>query len=157
MNPRRYTPILPLLLLFFLSALAVQAQDTITAATIVAMGDTSGVVIYADERLDILLAKKETKNAQGYIGAMRGYRVQIYSGTDRNKANQAKVNFMRRFPDIRVYMTYIMPQFRVKVGDFSAREDAAMLYRQLNPLYSPCMIVPDIVEVNTYKAKNKQQ
>jgi hypothetical protein len=77
--------------------------------------------------------------------------VQIYNGNDRNKAMQVKVDFMRRFPSIRTYMTYIQPQYRVKAGDFKTRGEAHKLYQQLSTLYSPVMIVPDIIVINTLK------
>lgn len=91
------------------------------------------------------------KYGMGVIKSARGYRVMIYAGTDRAKANSTKADFMRRFSNVRVYMTYALPQYRIKVGDFATRESASQLYRQLNSLYSPCMVVPDIVEINTFK------
>jgi hypothetical protein len=57
---------------------------------------------------------------------------------------------MRRNPGVRVYMTYALPQYKIKVGNFNTRKDADELYRQLSGMYSPCMVVPDIVEINTF-------
>ncbi len=109
-----------------------------------------GVVIHADSRLAVLTRKY--RNVQlGVIRSGQGYRVQIYNGNDRQKATSIKVDFMRRFPKTRTYLTYVQPQFRVKVGDFRSRAEAAEMYRQVNTLYNPCMIVPDIVVINTLK------
>ncbi len=110
--------------------------------------DTSGVVIYGDPRLPILTKKRSPGPA---IRSGHGYRVQIYSGNDRSEATRIKTDFMHRFPGIRTYMTYVQPQFRVKVGDYSNRQEAAKMYRQVNSIYNPCMIVPDIVEINTLR------
>lgn len=107
-----------------------------------------GVVVHADPRIDILV-KKYRNVRLGVIRSGKGYRVQIYSGNDRNKATSTKIDFMRRFPGIRTYMTYVQPQFRVKVGDYRTRAEAAEMYRQVNTLYNPCMIVPDIIVINT--------
>lgn len=110
----------------------------------------SGIVIHADPRLAIL----EKKHRNVHLGVIRsggGYRIQIYNGNDREKANEIKIDFMRRFPGIRTYLTYVQPQFRVKVGDFRTRADAQKLYEQLSSLYNPSMIVPDIIVINTLK------
>jgi hypothetical protein len=58
---------------------------------------------------------------------------------------------MKRFPGVRVYISYALPQYRVKVGDYGTRQEAQEFYRQLSSLYSPCMVVPDIVEINTFR------
>lgn len=109
-----------------------------------------GIVIHADPRLAVLL--KKHKNAQlGVIRSGQGYRVQIYNGNDRVKANQIKVDFIRRFPGIRTYLTYVLPQFRVKVGDFRSRAEAYELYKKVSELYNPSMIVPDIIVINTLR------
>ena len=76
----------------------------------------------------------------------RGYRVQIYSGSDRDKAIKVKKDFMRLNPGVRTYLTYLAPFFRVKVGDYRNRSDAEGMLREANSTYeSPCMIVPDDV------------
>lgn len=128
----------------------------------------TSVMLIADARVELLAhyneAPKPTPTSTtassrraavaGSIRSVPGYRVIIYSGTDRNKANGAKIDFMRRFPGMRVYMSYAMPQYRVKVGDFTSRSEASGLYQQLNKVYSPCLVVPDIVEINTFHRTN---
>jgi len=80
----------------------------------------------------------------------KGFRVQIYNGPDREKAIKIKTEFMRHFPGVHTYLTYISPSFRIKVGDFRDRSDAAGMMREANSMYSPCMIVPDMVTVTNY-------
>lgn len=104
------------------------------------------VWVHADPRLEVLI-KRNKQIQRGASRSQRGYRVQIYSGNDRQKANEIRLDFMKRFPEIRTYLSYVQPQFRVKVGDFIYREQARELYLKVSPLYSPCMIVPDIVLV----------
>lgn len=112
--------------------------------------DTLGVVLHADPRINMLL--KNHRNVQiGYIYTGKGYRVQIYTGNDRAKANEIKIDFIRRYPGIHTYLTYMQPQFRVKVGDFKTRAEAEKLYQETNTLYGASMIVPDIVVINTVK------
>ena len=80
----------------------------------------------------------------------KGFRVQIYNGQDRNKAMEIKMEFMRRYPNLRTYLTYMSPCFRVKVGNYRNRSDAEGMYREARSMYSPCMIVPDIITISTF-------
>lgn len=130
-------------------------QPTIAQTSAKGIADTtaqSGVVIHGDTRL-ALLEKGQgggstaiTRKRGGSYNT-RGFRVQIYSGTDRAKATQIKVDFIRRFPGTPSYLQFVSPQFRVKVGNFKSRQEAAEFYRQVNGTYSPCMIVPDNVMI----------
>jgi hypothetical protein len=124
--------------------------------------NNKAVALFSDPRIHIVSSFSETKKQNipptnnskilsGSIRSAKGYRVLIYSGIDRTKANKTKVDFMRRNPGVRVYMTYALPQYKVKVGNFSTRNEADNLYRQMSGLYSPCMVVPDIVEINTFR------
>jgi SPOR domain len=84
------------------------------------------------------------------VSSGKGFRVQIYNGPDRNKAIAVKSDFMRLYPGVRTYLTYISPGFRVKVGDYRNRSDAAGMLKELNSVYNPSMIVPDIVNISTF-------
>ena len=139
---------------YFLIVVMVWCKPSEVAAQIKVVEDAqpmaTGVVIHADERLAVL--ERKNKNIQmGVIRSGRGFRVQIYNGNDRNKANALKLDFMKRFPGVRTYLSYIQPQFRVKVGDFRTRGEAQKMYEQTSTLYNPCMIVPDIIVINTLK------
>ena len=115
----------------------------------------TGVVMHADQRLAIV-TKKHITNAPG-IYSGHGYRVQIYSGSDRNKATSTKIDFMRRNPGVRTYLSYTSPQFRVKVGDYRSRGEAEKMYQQVEGRYKPCMIVPDIILINTLNTQKDDQ
>jgi cell division protein FtsN len=106
----------------------------------------STVKINADSRLALVLTKPVQK---AFVGKIRGFRVQIYNGNDRKKANQAKLDFMKANPGVRSYLVYNNPQFRVRVGDFKARSDAALLQNKLSLTFNPCMIVPDVINYAT--------
>lgn len=88
---------------------------------------------------------------KGLIHSGRGFRIQIYSGNDRRQAIQAKARFMRIYPQMRTYLSYSAPQFRVKAGDFQSRNEAYQVARTLTTLFKPIMIVPDVIVVNSLK------
>ena len=133
---------------------AVKEEQAVELAII---GDTAGVVLHADPRLAMITYNTRhdgqviNGRKTGSIYSARGFRVQIYSGSDRSVATQRKVDFIRRYPGVRTYMTYIAPTFRVKVGDYRERKSAQNMYQQVSKLYNPCMVVNDIIEVNTFR------
>lgn len=143
----------------FLCLVAFAVHSTVYAQTTKpsVVDDTLGVVLHADPRLAMLVYNKPDHHLTaggrrtGSIYSGRGFRVQIYSGNDRNIATQRKVDFIRRFPGVRSYMSYVAPTFRVKVGDYKDRKAAQAMYQQVSKLYNPCMIVNDIIEINTFR------
>lgn len=145
------------ILLLLCVSVTVQAQKKPAADTTVEVLATN-TILHSDPRIDVVLKKtKHTGGGGSGIYSGRGYRVQIYAGNDRSKAAKTKIDFQRRFPGVHAYMTYVSPQFRVKVGDFRSRGEAQDMYSRLSTLYTPCMIVPDIVvfrNINTHKDKD---
>ena len=117
--------------------------------------DTFGVRVLADARLDVLVKKHEAIHKYGPGGGVirsgKGFRIQIYNGNDRAAATKTKIDFIRRFPGTRSYMNYLAPTFRVRVGDFRSRGDAQKFYNDVSDFFTPCMIVPDIIEINTLR------
>ncbi len=88
---------------------------------------------------------------RGLIRSGKGFRVVVYSGSDRAKAVAAKARFMRTFPSIRAYLSYSAPQFKIKVGDYRNRAEAYKMVQVLRPFFKPVMIVPDVIVVNSMK------
>lgn len=66
---------------------------------------------------------------------VRGFRVQVYSGSSRNEATNIQNSFIRQNPDINAYLDYVEPNYRVKVGDFTSRSQANEYMRQLKGSY----------------------
>ena len=86
-----------------------------------------------------------TSGGGKYTG--KGFRVQIYNGSSRYEALRRKSEFMHNYPGIRTYLFYASPCYKLKAGDFRRREDAVGLYHEANGTYSPCMIVPDMIDI----------
>jgi hypothetical protein len=131
-----------LILFTFIGTLQLKAQSYST--------DTNSVVVYKDERIDKLTAKKE-QISRGIIRSVSGYRVQLYNGNDRNLAMQLKTDFMRRFPAERSYLTYQLPNFRLRVGNFTSRAAAGDFLKDVSSFFKGATVVPDQVTVNTLK------
>ena len=97
-------------------------------------------------RVPVYIREKEGR----VIYSGKGFRVQIYSGNDREKAIMVKTEFMRHFPGVHTYLTYVSPRFRVKVGNYRNRSEAAAMFKEVKSMYDPSVIVPDIITINSF-------
>ena len=86
---------------------------------------------------------------------LRGYRVCIFfdNGQDaRTGAMKARERFEEEFPDIKCYMAYETPYFRVTVGNCLTVEEAVILKARLSTLFpkafpkSEELLVSDLLE-----------
>ncbi|NGM61034.1 SPOR domain-containing protein [Sphingobacterium sp. SGG-5] len=77
----------------------------------------------------------------------RGFRVQIYSGNNRNEAYAVQSRFKSEYGDIDSYVTYDEPNYRVKVGDFTGRAAANNFMRELRSQYSNVFVFQEDIWV----------
>ncbi len=121
------------------------------------------ISVHTDPRLAVLIKKSHKETLSGNTNptakqttgknkqlqefakqpSNRGFRVQIYNGPDRNKATLVKADFIKNFPGIKAYISFVTPNYKVKVGNYRFRAEAEGMYREAKGMYSPCMIVPD--------------
>jgi hypothetical protein len=83
-------------------------------------------------------AVRELSNRNSANARVRGYRVCIFfdNGQDaRAGAMAAKELFQQNFPDIKLYMVYENPYFRVTVGNCLTIEEAVILKGKLASLF----------------------
>jgi hypothetical protein len=131
------------------------------------------VMIYKDARLDILEKRsvkleleerarggeKETvlgkplvssdgkRKVTGSIYTSKGFRIVIYNGPDRLQAMEVKNKFSKIFPTQRSYMSYNVPSYKIKAGDFESKKEATDFLRQVMSKFPSSFIVPDIITV----------
>jgi hypothetical protein len=128
---------------FLLIAFAVSAQDT------------SSVVVHKDPRLDVLLKKQGDINAaikKANARTARGFRVLVINTNKRDEAIAAKTKLYTNFPELKAYLVYQSPYFRLKVGNFKTREEAQQYQKSLG-YYFPkgVFVIPDTIEVTPEK------
>jgi hypothetical protein len=100
------------------------------------------VEVIKDPRVDTLIARKLNGGGPGGFSSS-GYRVQVYNGADRAAAYKAQNKFLQNYPDIRTYITYNEPNFKVRVGDFRTRLEATKMMEQLKSWFSLMFIIPE--------------
>lgn len=97
-----------------------------------------------DPKVDLLIMKRnEQKKSKGTIP---GYRVQIYFGSSRTEATNAKNKFAALYPELESYMMYQQPYFKVRAGDFRTRFDAYKLFKGIQKEFSSVFIVKDDIK-----------
>ncbi len=117
--------------------------------------DSNAVIVHKDPRLDLLVKKQATINEVTSRDGRRtdkGFRLMIISTINRDEALAAKTKVYTFFPDLKAYMWYQSPYFRVKAGNFKDRKDAEAYQRRLNTYFPKgVFIMKDIIEVKAGK------
>lgn len=109
------------------------------------------ITVHQDVRITRLDSLKRK-----HPGLRSGYRVQIFFG-DRSEALRRKAEFREEFPDLPAYISYLAPNFRLRVGDFRTRLEAEKLKRQIEENYSGCYIVRDKIELPALPGEESEE
>src|SRR5689334_23837140 len=138
-------------LLFFTASFA-QTDSTVV--------DSNTVTVHKDARLDLLIKKQATINevtSREGRKTDKGYRLMIISTTKRDEAIAAKTKIYTYFPELKAYLWYQSPYFRVKAGNFKDRKDAESYQKRLNTYFpSGVFIMKDVIEVKPGKVSDEE-
>jgi len=74
-----------------------------------------------------------------------GYRVQIFFGK-RDEAREKKVEFLQKYPEVGAYISYLAPNFRLRVGDFRTKIACEEFKREISEDFPASYIVKDKIE-----------
>lgn len=74
-----------------------------------------------------------------------GFRVQVYSGSDRAQANEIMQMLQHQWPDYGVYLRFDAPNFKVRIGNFKSRLQAQYIFNLLATDYPNLFLVPEKV------------
>lgn len=109
------------------------------------------LVIVQDPAIDTLIVRHIIANATKQ-GA-DGWRIQIYRGGHRtasDDANRVRARFMEDYPNIRTYLIFDKPNwFKVKVGDYRTREEAAADFFDIQRRYPDAYLIRDVIAFKT--------
>ena len=79
-----------------------------------------------------------------------GYRIQIFSQsgqTARQKSDEARMNFMKNFPNIEAYQEYNTPDWQILVGDFRTKNEALREKKNIEKMFPRAFIVSEIINI----------
>ena len=123
--------------------------------------DTTAVLVHKDPRMEVLSKKQASINAaikKANARSMRGYRLLIVNTTKRDEAMDAKTKIYTYYPEMKAYLVYQSPYFKLKAGNFKTREEADRYRIELNTLFPKgVFILNDMIEVTPEKdGENKE-
>ncbi|MBS1749185.1 MAG: SPOR domain-containing protein [Bacteroidetes bacterium] len=111
--------------------------------------------VIKDVRIDSLLQKNKDMNEVIYLNTLKniqGYRLQVITTNDRNKAIEVKTRLLTDFPGVKTYLIYHTPYFKIQMGNFREREDAEQLMNRVKQVYpTGVFIVPSRIELKPTK------
>lgn len=121
---------------------------------------STAVVVHKDPRIDLLVKKQASINnttKKAYARTMRGYRLMVMNTNKREDAIAAKTKVYTYFPELKAYLVYQSPFFRLKAGNFKTREEAEKYRKQMAPLFTKgVFIVNDTIEVKGEKVEEEE-
>lgn len=103
--------------------------------------DTAGSVEVFQS--DAITALMDTLNAVEI--PIEGYRIQLSFGK-KEEVNDIRTEFLQKYPDCRAYVSWLQPNFRLRIGDFRTRLQAERFKREIMEDYPNCYIVRDHIE-----------
>jgi len=120
-------------------------------AHVFAQTDSNTVVVNKDPRIDLLVKKQIDINEEATRDSRRtaqGYRILVINSNDRKKVFDAKAKIYQLYPDLKLYLLYQAPFYKLKVGNFKTRDEAQEYLQALTRDFpSGLFIVRDIIEV----------
>jgi hypothetical protein len=113
--------------------------------------DTNSVIVHKDPRVDALAKKQAAINSaikKSTARTMRGYRLLVVNTNKRDEAIDAKTKIYTYFPEMKAYLSYQSPYFKLKAGNFQTRDEAEKYRKLLTPMFPKgVFIINDIIEV----------
>jgi hypothetical protein len=111
----------------------------------------TAVIVHKDPRVDVLVKKQAASNASIKKASSRtakGFRLMVVNTSKRDEAIAAKTKLYSYYPELKSYLVYQSPFFKVKVGNFKTRPEAEKYRKQMNTLFPKgVFIVNDVIEV----------
>lgn len=120
----------------------------------------AGVIVFKDPRIDMLSKKlaeyNTTVGANGSTGPStgRGYRLMVISTNDRAFAMKVRSELYQFFPDQKQYMSYQLPNIKIKMGNYPDKEEAERARKMIISLKlvpNNIYLLPETVELKPEK------
>ena len=123
-----------------------------------AQDSTSAVIVHKDPRLDLLVKKQGDANAAARRAAARfakGFRLLVINTNKRDEAIAAKTKIYTSFPELKAYLVYQSPYFKLKVGNFRTRDEAQQYQKDLSAFFPRgVFVINDVIEITPEKETN---
>ena len=151
----------------FLIIIAVLWSIEMNAQKIIDSIITGTAVVIKDPRIDILGKKMAEYNAglgtvtyKNGLTSAKGYRLMVLSTNDREFAMKIRAQLYQMFPDQKQYMSYQMPNIKIKFGNFLERTDAdkaRKLILSTKLVTGNIYLLPETIEVKPPKEEKEKE
>ncbi|WP_240625844.1 SPOR domain-containing protein [Spirosoma pollinicola] len=101
--------------------------------------------LHINRRLDMVLDTIATQNRS--IRYAPGFRIQVYVGTVRKEVDDIRLLISQNFPELSPYLSYNLPTYKLKIGDFMRRMDAERYYASVRRLIGSAQLQADKVDI----------
>ena len=116
------------------------------------MDSNTNVIVHKDSRIELLVKKQIDINEETTRDTrrnMQGFRILVINSNDRNKVFAAKARIYQLYPELKPYLTYQPPFYKLKVGNFKTKEEAEDYRKELVRQFPTGLyVIRDIIEVN---------
>jgi hypothetical protein len=117
--------------------------------------DSNTVIIHKDPRIDLLIKKQIQINEESSRDARRiakGYRLLVVNTPNREEAVAVKTKLYSLFPELKTYLIYQSPYFKLKAGNFKDRKEAEAYQNKMKKHFPKgVFIMNDTIEIKTDK------
>ena len=100
----------------------------------ISVAEEGVVILHQDSIMETLLVRKEVAEKNSAITAV-GYRVQVYSNNNARKAKseafELEEKLVALFPEVKCYVSYSAPFWKVRLGDFSNYAEAVIFSKKV--------------------------
>ena len=112
--------------------------------------DSNSIIVRKDPRIDLLVKKQAQINEETTRDARKtgkGFRLLVINTTKRDDAIAAKAKVYTNFPELKAYLLYQSPYYKLKVGNFKERKEAEEYQKKMKYYFpSGVYIMNDIIE-----------
>jgi len=140
-----------LFVLFLFCAASVRGQNgNATAPGPDPANETAGQ-LHRDPRVDSLIRRQISINEITTRDSRRnvpGFRIQVANSKDRSLVFGIKTKVYQKYPELKPYLIYQPPNYKLKVGNFRTADDAQPYMEKLAKTFpTGVYLIHDIIEV----------
>jgi hypothetical protein len=112
----------------------------------------ASAAIHRDPRVDSLMNIQIRINDITTRDSRRsqpGYRIQVANSNDRSSVFAIKTQIYQQYPELKPYLIYQPPNYKLNVGNFKTPEEAQPYIEKLTKFFSSGVyLIHDTIEVN---------